>query len=193
MRRFRLWALGSTAGGLPIRGSSWLYLDTIRKKVLWLSQAWEPERPEADADRSIPAGLRFRVLRRDNYTCRYCGAAAPEVPLHVDHVVPWVEVRCQEVMNLVAAFQDCMFNGRAGFADYGRAEARVRNDDQVPRAVIRPYALNDKPATGRYTVIGGRTAHFAKPIPRPDVAKFFLDCVEDTQWDGPQGVNLGGA
>lgn len=86
-----------------------------------------------------------------------------------------------------------MFNGRAGFADYERAEARVRSEDLVPRAVIRPYALNDKPATGRYTVIGGSTAHFAKPIPRPDVAKFFLDCVEDTQWDGPHGVNLGGA
>lgn len=86
-----------------------------------------------------------------------------------------------------------MFTGRAGFADYERAEARVRSEARVPRAVIRPYALNDKPATGAYTVIGGSTAHFAKPIPRPDVAKFFLDCVEDTRWDGPNGVNIGGA
>ena len=62
-----------------------------------------------------------------------------------------------------------------------------------PVAVIRPYALNHKPAAGRYKVIGGRTAHIAKPIPRPDVAKFFLDCVEDTRWDGPSGVNIGGA
>ena len=86
-----------------------------------------------------------------------------------------------------------MFNGRAGFEDYERAEARVRSETEVPRAVIRPYALNDKPATEAYTVIGGTTAHFAKPIPRPDVAKFFLDCVEDTRWDGPDGVNIGGA
>ncbi len=85
-----------------------------------------------------------------------------------------------------------MFNGRAGFADYERADARIRSETGVPFAVIRPYALNDKPANGRYKVIGGRTAHFAKPIPRPDVAKFFLDCVEDTRWDGPDGVNIGG-
>jgi len=86
-----------------------------------------------------------------------------------------------------------MIGGRAGFADYERAEARIRTETRVPVAVIRPYALNDKPATGRYKVIGGRTAHIAKPIPRPDVAKFFLDCVEDTRWDGPSGVNIGGA
>jgi hypothetical protein len=101
------WLDAPIYGAARSRGSSWLYLDTIRKKVLWLSQAWEPERSEADAGRSIPAGLRFRVLRRDNYTCRYCGATAPEVPLHVDHVVPWVEVRCHEVRNLVTACQDC--------------------------------------------------------------------------------------
>ncbi|MDE1012281.1 MAG: NAD(P)H-binding protein [Paraburkholderia fungorum] len=86
-----------------------------------------------------------------------------------------------------------MFNGRAGFADYERADARIRSETNVPFAVIRPYALNNKPPTGRYTVIGGRTAHIAKPIPQPDVAKFFLDCVEDTRWDGPGGVNIGGA
>ena len=85
-----------------------------------------------------------------------------------------------------------MIGGREGFADYERAEARIRSDSGVPVAVIRPYALNDKPPTGRYKVLGG-TAHIAKPIPRPDVAKFFLDCVEDTRWDGRGGVNIGGA
>lgn len=86
-----------------------------------------------------------------------------------------------------------MFNGRAGFADYERAEARVRSETNAPFAIIRPYALNDKPAKGRHKIIKGQTAHIAKPIPRPDVAKFFLDCVEDTRWDGPNGVNIGGA
>ena len=86
-----------------------------------------------------------------------------------------------------------MFNGRDGFADYERADKRICDETSVPSVVIRPYALNDKPATGQYKIIGGRTAHFAKPIPRPDVAKFFLDCVEDSRWDGPAGVNIGGA
>lgn len=101
------WLDAPVYGAARSRGSSWLHLDTIRKKVLWLSKAWEPERPDADAGRSIPAGVRFWVLRRDNYTCRYCGATAPEVPLHVDHVVPWVEVRRHEITNLLTACQDC--------------------------------------------------------------------------------------
>ena len=32
--------------------------------------------------------LRYEILRRDNHTCRYCGASAPDVTLTVDHVVP---------------------------------------------------------------------------------------------------------
>ena len=86
-----------------------------------------------------------------------------------------------------------MMGGRAHFADYERAEARIRSETNAPFAVIRPYALTDKPAKGSYKVIVGRTAHIAKPIPRPDVAKFFLDCLEDTRWDGPGGVNIAGA
>ena len=32
--------------------------------------------------------LRFEVLRRDGFACTYCGARAPEVQLHIDHVIP---------------------------------------------------------------------------------------------------------
>jgi len=82
-------------------------------------------------------------------------------------------------------------NGRAGFKDYEDAEIRVRSELDVPFIVVRPYALTDKPATGQYKVIQGQTAHFAKPIPRTDVAKFFLDCVEGASRDG-SCVNIGG-
>ena len=82
-------------------------------------------------------------------------------------------------------------NGRAGFKDYEDAEARVRSETKAPFIVVRPYALTDKPATGKYKVIQGQTAHFAKPIPRTDVAKFFLDCVEDASRYG-SCVNIGG-
>jgi 5-methylcytosine-specific restriction endonuclease McrA len=36
--------------------------------------------------------LRFRVLKRDNFSCRACGtspALKPGLSLHVDHVMPW--------------------------------------------------------------------------------------------------------
>lgn len=36
--------------------------------------------------------LRFEVLVRDKFTCRFCGASPskdPSVTLHIDHIMPW--------------------------------------------------------------------------------------------------------
>jgi len=51
--------------------------------------------------------LRFEILRRDNHTCRYCGAMAPDVTLTVDHVTPVALGGSDDPTNLVAACQDC--------------------------------------------------------------------------------------
>jgi hypothetical protein len=51
--------------------------------------------------------LRFEVLRRDDHTCQYCGDKAPDVTLHVDHVVPVSLGGSDKPDNLVAACKDC--------------------------------------------------------------------------------------
>lgn len=51
--------------------------------------------------------LRFAVLARDNFTCRYCGAQAPHVYLEVDHVEPKSVGGPDTMENLVAACYDC--------------------------------------------------------------------------------------
>ena len=51
--------------------------------------------------------LRYEVLRRDNYTCRYCGAFAPLAVLVIDHVVPRKHGGRDLLENLVTACQDC--------------------------------------------------------------------------------------
>jgi hypothetical protein len=56
---------------------------------------------------AISKRLRYEVLTRDNYTCRYCGAFAPIVVLHVDHVVPRKHGGSDKAENLVTACQDC--------------------------------------------------------------------------------------
>jgi len=41
--------------------------------------------------KSINAGIRFKILKRDKYKCRLCGASPavnPRVTLHVDHIIP---------------------------------------------------------------------------------------------------------
>jgi 5-methylcytosine-specific restriction endonuclease McrA len=36
--------------------------------------------------------LRFRILKRDNFSCRACGASpalTPGLELHIDHIIAW--------------------------------------------------------------------------------------------------------
>lgn len=56
---------------------------------------------------SVTKRVRFEVLRRDNYACRYCGGAAPQVTLTIDHVVPTALGGSDDPTNLVAACEDC--------------------------------------------------------------------------------------
>lgn len=42
--------------------------------------------------RDINLRLRFRVMQRDNFKCRICGASPakdPTIELHIDHIIPW--------------------------------------------------------------------------------------------------------
>lgn len=56
---------------------------------------------------AVSKRLRFEIFRRDNHTCRYCGAAAPDVPITVDHVIPVALGGTDEATNLVTACGDC--------------------------------------------------------------------------------------
>lgn len=56
---------------------------------------------------AISKRLRYEILRRDNHTCRYCGAKAPDVTLTVDHVTPTALGGGDTPDNLVAACRDC--------------------------------------------------------------------------------------
>ena len=56
---------------------------------------------------AVSKRLRYEVLRRDNYTCRYCGHSAPEVEVTVDHVIPKALGGSDEPSNLCAACGDC--------------------------------------------------------------------------------------
>lgn len=87
-------------------GASWIYLDTVLKKIQWLSLDHEPIE-EKQNERNIPISLRFFVLKRDAFTCQYCGRRAPDVELHVDHKVPWSKIQEHKIENLVTTCVDC--------------------------------------------------------------------------------------
>lgn len=56
---------------------------------------------------AVSKRLRYEVLRRDNHTCRYCGATAPDVPLRVDHVTPVALGGGDDPANLATACEPC--------------------------------------------------------------------------------------
>jgi hypothetical protein len=64
---------------------------------------------------SISNRLRYEVLRRDLFTCRYCGASAPWAVLEMDHVTPRKLGGRDVLENLVTACKPCN-NGKSAFA-----------------------------------------------------------------------------
>jgi 5-methylcytosine-specific restriction endonuclease McrA len=57
--------------------------------------------------RKIAEGTRFRVLQRDKFRCRYCGAHGSETELHIDHVQPVSAGGTNNPLNLVTACRAC--------------------------------------------------------------------------------------
>lgn len=71
--------------------------------------------------------LRYEILRRDNHSCRYCGASAPDVVLTVDHVVPTALGGSDEPGNLATACRDCN-SGKSASAPDAPIVADVAQD-----------------------------------------------------------------
>lgn len=56
---------------------------------------------------AVSKRLRYEVLRRDQYRCRYCGATAATATLTIDHVTPVALGGKDEMANLVTACEPC--------------------------------------------------------------------------------------
>lgn len=125
---------------------------------------------------TVPSRVRFEVLRRDGFRCRYCGTPAPETGagLTVDHVIPVALGGTNDPQNLVAACVKC----NAGKASSSPDEATVA---QVSDDVVRWKAAIQQAAAE----MAGQREHIAgivemvddewtrwsigdKEVPRPD-------------------------
>lgn len=76
---------------------------------------------------AVSKRLRFEILRRDNHTCRYCGASAPDVPLRVDHVTPEALGGRTDPSNLVTACEPCN-SGKSSVALDGAMVEDIKAD-----------------------------------------------------------------
>ena len=61
----------------------------------------------------ISKKTRFEVFKRDGFKCQYCGKSAPDVILHLDHIVPVCKGGGSDILNLVTSCADCN-QGKSG-------------------------------------------------------------------------------
>ncbi len=73
------------------------WTNALQNFVVWANDE-ELIAPENKVDIKKKTGrdpslrLRFKVLQRDSFTCKQCGASPakdPSIELHLDHIVPW--------------------------------------------------------------------------------------------------------
>lgn len=81
--------------------------------------------------------LRWVTLERDNFTCQYCGASAPDVVLWIDHRVPVSEGGTDDPNNLVTACIACNLGKGKGSKLRVRPKRTRRNNKKtlIPRLV----------------------------------------------------------
>ena len=67
-------------------------------------------KPTHNTKRDINLRLRFKVMQRDNFKCRMCGASPatdPTVILHIDHIIPWAKGGETTIDNLQTLCSKC--------------------------------------------------------------------------------------
>lgn len=74
-----------------------------RSPVLTATSTPAPSRRRADVSKRV----RFEVFKRDCFQCQYCGASAPTVVLHVDHIHPVAAGGDNDLVNLVTSCEPC--------------------------------------------------------------------------------------
>jgi hypothetical protein len=57
--------------------------------------------------KNLSKKTRFEIFKRDKFTCQYCGANAPDVILHVDHIKPVARGGKNDHLNLITSCLSC--------------------------------------------------------------------------------------
>lgn len=85
--------------------------------------------------KAISKKLRFEVFKRDSFTCQYCGKSAPDIILHVDHILPVKEGGTNDITNLVCSCDSC---------NMGKGAIKLSDDSAVKKEKKQLDELNEK-------------------------------------------------
>lgn len=79
--------------------------------------------------------LRFEVFKRDSFTCVYCGASAPSVILHVDHIHPVSKGGKNNLLNLVTSCESC---------NLGKSDRKLDDNSAIAKSMAQAKQLQDR-------------------------------------------------
>ncbi len=85
--------------------------------------------------KAISKKTRFEVFKRDGFACQYCGAKAPDVVLHVDHIEPVSKGGDNSILNLITACVGC---------NSGKSDRRIDDQATLTKQVQQLAELNEK-------------------------------------------------
>lgn len=87
--------------------------------------------------KQISKRMRFEVLKRDHFTCQYCGGKSPEKILHIDHIKPVSKGGKNTMLNLVTSCIDC---------NLGKSNKLLSDDSAVIKQQKETELLAEKKA-----------------------------------------------
>lgn len=79
--------------------------------------------------KGISPKVRFEVFKRDSFKCQYCGRAAPEIVLELEHVEPHSKGGSDEILNLITSCWAC--NNGKGDRSLGDDTVLKKQRDQL--------------------------------------------------------------
>jgi len=118
----------------------------LNEGTVQMPMAPDATNPAARKDRAtISKALRFTILARDGFRCRYCGADPSTTTLHVDHILAVAAGGKNAELNLVTACIDCNL-GKSdrlimGIPEGFFVEARRRKRKSGPKPPARIAAV----------------------------------------------------
>jgi len=121
----------------------------------------------------ISKTVRFEVLARDGFRCRYCGADAASAVLQIDHFTPRAKGGSDDIDNLRAACADCN-QGKSDRVLIPAATGFDLSPDMGPARMARAQ----------------RAASFSTPASEPDPDRHWITSSILDIGDGDGGMLL---
>jgi hypothetical protein len=85
--------------------------------------------------KAISKTIRFEVFKRDSFTCQYCGKAAPDALLVIDHIKPVSKGGDNNIVNLVTSCDAC---------NSGKSDRLLSENSEVEKQRRQLESLNER-------------------------------------------------